>query len=193
MTACEAVTNQLRVQRPVHPITGLPPCVSCSHHAWGGLAFAFEGRGGDMKITAGKAIRIECGICLGKNRSTAPCQSKNCWLANGTIGSSLRKIKMHCRDCAPDHRVEDCTVWIIGSQALWLSEATGEPLDTAGKESSIRCVLYPFRYGKRPGGPTERQIANGKRLSALKAEALKKDRLDKDSEANLISTYQGRG
>jgi hypothetical protein len=94
-----------------------------------------------MKITPAKAIKIECGVC---RRDRGPCTSKHCAL-NGT-GSPLERIKAHCRDCSPDHRIEECTGQVIGTQAQAYNSLYQIPL----VDGKAQCPLYPFRYGKNP-------------------------------------------
>lgn len=94
-----------------------------------------------MKITPAKAIKIECGVC---RRDRGPCTSKHCAL--NQAGKSLERIKEHCRNCSPDHRTEDCTGQIIGTQAEALNSLYQIPLI----DGKAQCPLYPFRYGKNP-------------------------------------------
>jgi hypothetical protein len=94
-----------------------------------------------MKITPSRAIRIECGVC---RRNLGPCTSKHCAL--NKAGKSLERIKSHCRDCAPDHRIEECTGQIIGTQAQAYHSLSKIHLI----DSKAECPLYPFRFGKNP-------------------------------------------
>lgn len=93
-----------------------------------------------MKITPARAIRIECKVCLRDRRGL--CQTEYCHL-NGS-GPSLKRIKEHCRDCAPGHQVEDCTGQIIGTQAAALNSLYGIHLI----DGKATCPLFPYRYGK---------------------------------------------
>ncbi len=90
-------------------------------------------------MTPSSAIKIECAVC---RRDRGPCTSKHCALK--LAGTSLERIKAHCRDCAPDHRPEACTGQIIGTQAKALNSLYGIPL----VDGKAECPLFPFRFGK---------------------------------------------
>ncbi len=94
-----------------------------------------------QNMTPSKVIKIECGVC---RRKQGLCTSKHCDL-KGT-GRTLERIEKHCRNCAPDHRVEDCTGQIIGTQAEALHSLYQIPL----VDGKAECPLYPFQYGKNP-------------------------------------------
>jgi hypothetical protein len=92
-------------------------------------------------MTPARAIKIECGVC---RRDRGPCTSKHCAL--NQAGKSLERIKEHCRSCSPDHRTEECTGQIIGTQAVAYNSLYGIPLE----DGKAVCPTYPFRYGKNP-------------------------------------------
>lgn len=92
-------------------------------------------------IRPSKVISIECGVC---RRDRRPCTSKHCAL--NKAGRSLERIKAHCRDCAPDHRVEECSGQIVGTQAKALNVLYQIPL----VDGKAECPLFPFRFGKNP-------------------------------------------
>jgi hypothetical protein len=92
-------------------------------------------------MTPSKAIKMECGVC---RRGQGPCTSKHCALEQS--GTSLQRIKAHCQNCAPDHRTEECTGQIVGTQAKALNALYHVPLI----DGKAQCPLYPFRYGKNP-------------------------------------------
>lgn len=98
-------------------------------------------------MTPARAIKIECDFCNGFGRPRRPCESKHCAIADRAIKKSLQRIKKYCQDCSTDHRVDDCTGYLIGTQAKWLAAITKQPLTEDGK---AQCPLYPFRYGKNP-------------------------------------------
>jgi len=93
-------------------------------------------------MTPSRAIKIECGVC---RRDRRPCTSKHCALNDS--GKSLERIKAHCRNCAPDHRTEECTGQIIGTQA----QALHSLYQISLVDGKAECPLYPFRYGKNLG------------------------------------------
>lgn len=107
-----------------------------------------------MNITPSRAISIECGVC---SRDRGPCSSEHCSL-NGA-GKSLERIKKHCLSCSPDHRVEECTGQIIGTQAQALHSLYQIP----HVDGKAECPLFPFRYGKNPN------LSKGKSAEHLKA------------------------
>ncbi len=92
-------------------------------------------------MTPLRAIKVECGTC---RRNQGPCTSKHCAL--NKAGKSLERIKKHCRDCAPDHRVEECSGQVIGTQAQALHSLYCIPL----VDGKAECPLYPFRFGTNP-------------------------------------------
>lgn len=89
-----------------------------------------------------KAISIECTVCRRGQRE--PCQSIHCRLRQA--GTSLARIRAHCQQCAPNHRVEECTGRIIGTQAKALNVMYGIPV----VDGKAECPLFLFRFGKNP-------------------------------------------
>jgi len=55
-------------------------------------------------------------------------------------GNALGKIKEYCKECAPDHKPEECTGKLIGTQAKIMRKPT----------KSDVCCLHPFRFGRNP-------------------------------------------
>ncbi len=108
-----------------------------------------------MKITPRRAIKITCRICSG---SSEPCQSPHCAL--NRHGTSLWQIKRHCVNCAPDHKVDECTGRIVGAQAEMHIAAGCEKVQDAPLVAM--CPLFPYRHGKNPN----RSAANRRRRSA---------------------------
>ena len=94
-----------------------------------------------MKGTSpGKAIKMECRRCKGGGRWK--CEAKVCAL-NRPAGSSLRKIKAHCKECNGDDHPKECT---------------GRLLD------GTICLLHPFRLGKNPYRPRTLSPENREKL-----------------------------
>ncbi len=91
-------------------------------------------------MTPKQAIKAECGVCNGKKA----CTSKHCAL-NGS-GRALERIRQHCMDCSPNHRVEDCNGQIIGTQAQALNALYQIPVI----DGKAECPLYPYRAGTDP-------------------------------------------
>ena len=99
-----------------------------------------------MKGTApGQAIKMECRRCKGNGRWK--CESKICAL-NRPAGSSLRKIKAHCKECNGDDHPKECT---------------GRLLD------GTTCLLHPFRLGKNPYRPRKLSPEHREKLVAVGA------------------------
>ncbi len=96
---------------------------------------------GGSTVTPSKAIKIECKVCEGNQHGL--CASKHCFL--NQAGKSLDRIKAHCQDCAPDHRVEDCTGYLIGTQARMMAAISKRLLTDDGK---AQCPLWNYRFGK---------------------------------------------
>jgi hypothetical protein len=95
-----------------------------------------------MRITPSRAIKIECKFC---NGGMGSCKSKYCALNRS--GKPIDRIADHCRECAPNNRIEECIGFLIGTQAKMIAAFTGQALMEDGK---AQCPLYPFRYGKNP-------------------------------------------
>jgi len=108
-------------------------------------------------MTPAQAIRHECATCKGGARQK--CESRACALRGG--GSSLRRIKVHCRECAGDDHPRECT---------------GRLLDGG------TCILHDFRLGRNPFAK-KRILSPEHREKAIAR--LAKHRRDSSSSASI--------
>ncbi len=71
----------------------------------------------------------------------------------------MERIKQHCVNCAPDHKVDECNGHIIGAQArMHMAAGCARGPDGAYGVTAI-CPIFPYRFGKNPN----RQAAATKR------------------------------
>ena len=108
------------------------------------------------KITPKMAIRLNCRFCQGGVQVLPECQN-HCSI-NGQ-GSILSRIKNNCKECAADHKPEECNGQLIGTQREILAEVMGVTLEQA------ICPLHPFRFGKNPNLRRELSEAERKQVA----------------------------
>ena len=117
--------------------------------------------------TPAKAITSECRWCKGGARWV--CESTVCAL-NGP-GSSLKRIKAHCLDCAArdlgesaHDAVRSCDGHLLREN--WNAERWTDP---TGKERGL-CFLLPYRFGKNPARPRRLSPEHKAKMIAALAE-----------------------
>ena len=93
--------------------------------------------------TPKKALILNCRFCHGGTRNVPKCESTICSF-NRVDYPILDRIKEGCYECAANHKPEECTGRLIGTQAKMLSELLGVP------ENEAICPLWPYRMGNNP-------------------------------------------
>jgi len=104
-----------------------------------------------MKMTAAKAIRLECKWCSGAVQSK--CNTKICQLhpSVSELRSSVKRIKAHCLDCAAQDIGETKSEAAASCKGDLLRENgnTVRWVDGDGIDRGV-CFLHPYRFGKNP-------------------------------------------